>query len=160
MKNTAFKIENLLLILPLILFLVDKIFNDNSIIDIHFHDTYIVVSNTVVFIVVFGLMSVLYLGHFILRTTHKRDINICKTHVLVSSFLLLLIFSLSYCFPDTAPILSPKQYYDFSSQEIYSSVSIFYKILAFAGLLYFLIHTGFIIYFCIRIFRAPIVISE
>ncbi len=96
MRKYLFRIENLLLLFPLLLFCSNNIFYSNSVLDIHLHDTYIVFDIYYFYLGVFIFLIVPYFFHFFLRWIGKRNRTICSIHVFLTLALLILFFALFF----------------------------------------------------------------
>lgn len=150
MKKYLYRVENLLLIVPIVLFVVYQPLLGNSVLDIHLHDTYFVMDSTFLFNVGFVFLFILYFLHFILKASSKRNILICKMHVYSTILLqitgfILLGFTLSW-------YTMPKNYFDFTSMENYRKINRIYATLIF---IFFIIQLGFLAHFFIAIFKKP-----
>lgn len=94
MKKFFTTIENWLLIIPLLIWLLEKTIVGYSTLDVHLHDTYFVFSNTS-FGVMFLIAVIVPFGcHIILRTKSKGNRRLLLSHVLLSCLLCLVIIIL------------------------------------------------------------------
>ena len=72
MKKIFLQIENWLLIIPIILIIIEKIFFVTSSLDIHLHDTYFVITNIYLGVFTLIIVCIPYFCHFLLRTKKNR----------------------------------------------------------------------------------------
>lgn len=136
--------EPLLLAIPLLLFLLDKVFFDNAIKGIQQLDTRLLFWIGFIFIIVpFQL-------HFLLRAARKWDPVFCRPHVYLTTGLLLLMFVTFYS--STQPL--PEAAYDVPpSGNIADQFSYSNKSFAYLLLIEFILQFLFVIYFLIRLFQ-------
>jgi|GEM_PF-3620757 len=142
MRKNLFRLENLLLMVPLLVFCADIIIFGNRLVDIHLYDTYFVLSNTFVFALVFVCMITLYLLHFCLRVLQKRKVVISRIHVYGSLICQVLIFLLLHQMSFSPGIA--RQYDDASSPKQFSA---FNETLGYLFFIYALLQLLFFIYF-------------
>ena len=145
-RSFLYRIENLLLIVPVILFLLYQFFIGNSALDIHLHDTYFVMDTTIVLIISFVFMLVPYLFHFGLRLLGKWDKQICRTHVYATIFLFVLILLFCLLFINENSKLTPRKYYDISTWELGSPSSFLNNASGIFIILFILLQLTFFIY--------------
>jgi heme/copper-type cytochrome/quinol oxidase subunit 1 len=67
MKRFLLRTENWLLIVPVIITIIEKLFFNTRAFDIHLHDTYFVIANFYIGILLFLSVCIPYLFHFLLR---------------------------------------------------------------------------------------------
>jgi cytochrome c oxidase subunit I len=138
--------ENWLLIIPLILLGIKKIFFSATVIDLHFHDTYFIVSGLHISIGILIILLVPYLCHTLLRLQHKRHKAVLATHV-VSTILLVLFLYI----PVQQNADAPQRYYDFSSWESSQQFGGLSYYLTIAVLAFISIQLVFILYTITRL---------
>lgn len=153
MRKYLFRIENLLLLIPLLSFCFYEIFNGNTAIDIHLHDTYFVINNFLAFVPVFAVMFVLYLFHWILRLTNKWQGKFCKLHVFTTAAVFLLIAVLLYDMSHYGLAGTPRHYYDVSLIDEFSGYSNIQKAAGLSFLVFLLLQVIFFFYFIMRVLK-------
>jgi heme/copper-type cytochrome/quinol oxidase subunit 1 len=142
------KAENWLLILPIIITTSERLFFSASTFDIHLHDTYFVIANFHIGILLFLSVCIPYLFHFLLRRKGVGSKGVLLSHV-VATIILLLFFFVSFMLPHND---MPRHYYDFSSWELYKpQYDLLTRWLAFAVLAFVVIQLLFIVYGVVRL---------
>ena len=107
MKGLLFRGENLLLILPPLLFFLIELLIGNKAMDIHLHDTYYVVANHTALLftaTILFLLIIPYFFHFLLRIKQKRNKWICAMHILLT---IILLFSFLFMLADNTVSVEP-----------------------------------------------------
>ena len=153
MRKYLFRIENLLLLFPFLLFCFSEIFYGNTALDIHLHDTYFVISDAITFIPVFFVILILYFFHFVLRTTNRRSRGFCRFHVYVTICLCIVIAFLSYGMSYNGLAGAPRRYYDMSAWESFSYFSNVQMATAVFYIAFLLLQLVFFFYFLIKIIK-------
>jgi heme/copper-type cytochrome/quinol oxidase subunit 1 len=149
MTKYLYRAENLLLLVPFALSVIDYFLYDNHPVDIHLHDTYFVIKSF--FILVLGFMVTPFLLHSFLRSYGKWNPVFCKTHIFSSIGLQILIFVLTVDYSSFSK--SPKEFYDITLRDTYQDSG---AVVAIAVLFFFLLlQILFLIYFFIRVFQKP-----
>jgi hypothetical protein len=157
MKKFLFKIENLLLIAPLIFILVGKLWFANSVVDIHLHDTMFVIAVSHILWLLFLILFFYFSLHFLLRNKKWRNAAICNIHVIgtVISFLVLAIFLV---LPSSVP-LNP----DIDSQKIKRIISKSNQlayIISISWLIFTVFQVFFLFYFLITLIKRQLAIKR
>jgi cytochrome c oxidase subunit 1 len=116
-KGFFSRIENWLLIVPLILLLAERSFFAGESVDLHFQDTYIVIPSFYIGIAIFLFCWLPYLCHFALRAKKKGDRKILMIHVITTVLLLSALFVYNLIDPGAGNV--PRGYYDYSSWQSY-----------------------------------------
>ncbi len=129
MKKILLRIENWLLIIPIIFIAIEKIFFGVSSFDVHLHDTYFVIANIYLGILIFILALIPFLCHFLLRTKKMGNRKILLGHVVITVLLILVFYFSIFFINSSTNQIMPRRYYDFSSWESYGQ---------FGGLSYYL----------------------
>lgn len=114
MKEFFLRIEHLLWLTPILLFVLSFLFVGNSAIDIHLHDTYIVLNDGGVAILFIWLCIIIIplIIHFLLRYYHRRNSLICTFHVIITVALMILLSSLvAY---QGSVLMKPRRYYKYN----------------------------------------------
>lgn len=88
MRKYLLRFENLLLLLPFLLLLPGNAYYKDGVIDIHLHDTYIIIQSFHLFIGIFLFFLLPYFLHTILRWKKSRLTIVCNLHL----FFTLLLF--------------------------------------------------------------------
>jgi heme/copper-type cytochrome/quinol oxidase subunit 1 len=149
MKRFFLRIENWLLIVPIIITIIEKLFFSLSAVDIHLHDTYFVIANFHIGILLFLSVCIPYLFHFLLRRKAVGSKGVLLSHVVVT-VMLLLFFFVSFKLQHND---MPRRYYDFSTWELYGQqYGLLTRWLGFAVLAFVIIQLLFIVYAVIRLF--------
>jgi cytochrome c oxidase subunit I len=117
MKKIFLQIENWLLIIPIILIIIEKIFFDTSSFDIHLHDTYFVLANIYLGILILIIVCIPYLCHLLLRTKKAGNRNVLLGHVVITDLLLLFFYFSRFFINSSTNQIMPRRYYDFSDWE-------------------------------------------
>jgi cytochrome c oxidase subunit I len=148
MKKLFLRTENWLLIVPIIITIIEKLFFSLSTVDIHLHDTYFVIANFHIGILLFLSVCIPYLFHFLLRRKGAGSRGVLFSHV-VATIILLLLFFVSFRLQHND---MPRRYYDFSSWKLYGPLyNLLFSWLAFAVLAFVLVQLLFIVYGVIRL---------
>jgi cytochrome c oxidase subunit I len=111
--------ENWLLIIPLLIWMLEKSIVGYSTLDIHLHDTYFVFSNSS-FGAMFLIGIIIPFGcHLILRMKSKGSRRLLFLHVILSCLLCLVIVILFHYRIKSSDGLAgvPRRYYDYSTWE-------------------------------------------
>lgn len=156
MKKLFTTRENWLLIVPLIIWLLEKAIVGYSTVDINVHDTYFVFTNTS-FGTIFLFVIIIPFGcHMILRMNSNGSQRLLYWHVLLSCslcILLVVIFHYRINFLKSNAI-APRQYYDSMAWENPASHYIFFQtVIALLVLIYVLLQIGLMIYTLIKLLR-------
>jgi cytochrome c oxidase subunit I len=118
MSKYLLRVENILLIFPLLLFVFSgNIFNSDSALDIHLHDTYFVISYASLFYPCFVLLLLPYLLHGVLRLMNKWGSRFCYFHIFATAGVLLLIIASFYYSLHSGIAATPRRYFDMSGWE-------------------------------------------
>ena len=118
MKRFLLRIENWLLIVPIILLLIEKICFPNAAFDLHIYDTYLVIAAFHFGIIILLFCWILYLCHFSLRARKSGNKKILNTHVIATLLLLSLFFLWDFLPPEwNISPMKPRRYYDYSSWQ-------------------------------------------
>jgi heme/copper-type cytochrome/quinol oxidase subunit 1 len=142
------KAENWLLIVPIFITIIERLFFSAHTFDIHLHDTYFVIANFHIGILLFLSACIPYLFHFLLRRKGFGSRGVLLSHVVVS-IKLLLFFFVSFKLPHND---MPRRYYDFSSWELYKpQYDLLTRWLGFAVLAFVVIQFLFIVYAYIKL---------
>jgi cytochrome c oxidase subunit I len=143
MKKIFLRIENWFLIVPVIITIIERLFFSASTFDIHLHDTYFVIANFYIGILLFLAVCIPYLFHFLLRRKAVGSKGVLLSHVVVT-IMLLLFFFVSFKLQHND---MPRRYYDFSSWELYKpQYDLLTRWLAFAVLAFVITQLLFIVY--------------
>lgn len=127
MRKYLFRIENLLLLFPLLLLFSENIYYKDGAIDIHLHDTYIVLHISHLFIGIFLFFLVPYFLHTVLRWKGRRLNILCNLHIF---FTLLLFIGTAIFFMKADDINEMKQLsYLIWSQVVLQSLFIIYSLI-------------------------------
>jgi cytochrome c oxidase subunit I len=143
MKIFFSRIENWLLIAPLILLFIEWVFIGQSVFDVHLHDTYFVMPGSSPFILILLLLFIPYFCHIILK---PKGQTIRIIH-LISTVVLILVFFISLKLIPT----NPRRYYDFSSWNAYKQFGIFNSFTALTIIAFLIAQLFFITYTIIRL---------
>lgn len=153
-RKFLYRIENLLLILPFVLLFIHRLIGGNTVLDIHLHDTYIVINDLPVFFISFWAIFIPYLLHFILRSNNKWTNGFSKFHVYSTVFIIVLIFILSYLFLNRGTQSHQlRSYYEYSSWS--ASYNFLSLVIALLCCFYILIQLSFIVFFIVQVTRKP-----
>jgi cytochrome c oxidase subunit I len=148
MKKSFLRIENWLLIVPLMITIIERLFFSAATFDIHLHDTYFVIANFYIGTLLFLSACVPWLFHFLLRKKGAGHRSILIGHVIATAILLLFFF-VSFRLQDND---MPRHYYDFSSWELHwQQYNLFTQWLGFAVLAFVIIQLLFIVYAVVRL---------
>ena len=146
MKNILFRSEYWLLIIPFLFALFEWCFYPAATIDIHLHDTYFVIANFHMGILLLIVVLIPYLCHVFLRITHKRNKLTGITHIILTSLLLIAM-----------PLLmqlhkaATRRYYDFSSWESFKQFERLNYYLAIIITAFIIIQILFTLYAIVRL---------
>ena len=153
MKNYLLRFENLLLIVPLLLFVFNNIQMGESVLDIHSHDANAYADSVfnISFLIVFicGFIFLPYPFHFYLRLKDKTNPIVCATHVLTTLILILLLYIFFY-----TVFLSdgmPRRFFEYKNVAGYSFSEKEYSFFIYPILLIIILHFLFILYFGFKI---------
>lgn len=135
--------EPLLLAVPLLLFLLNKVFFDNATPGIHQLDT------RLLFWIAFALIVAPFQLHFLLRASRKWDPVFCRPHVYLTVGLSLLLFVTFYS--SSQPL--PKSLLDVPQSGRVINYFTYSKPFVYILLIQFILQFLFVIYFLIRIFQ-------
>jgi heme/copper-type cytochrome/quinol oxidase subunit 1 len=148
MKKIFLQTENWLLIVPVIITIIEKLFFNTSAFDIHLHDTYFVIANFYIGILLFISVCIPYLFHFLLRRKGVGSRGILLSHVVVT-IMLLFFFFVSFRLQHND---MPRRYYDFSSWKVYGPIyDLLISWLGFGVLVFVIVQLLFIIYGVVRV---------
>ncbi len=143
MKKLFLRTENWLLIVPVMITIIEGLFFSASAFDIHLHDTYFVIANFYIGILLFLSVCIPYLFHFLLRRKRVGSKSVLLSHVLVTIMLLLSFF----VFFRLQHNDMPRRYYDFSSWESYGQqYDLLTRWLGFAVLAFVIVQLLFVVY--------------
>jgi len=143
MKKVFTRIENYLLITPVILLIIEWILVEESVLDIHLHDTYFVIPGSSLLILILLLLVIPYFCHILLKPKVKpiRIIHLISTIVLIVAFLISL---------KLIPT-NPRRYYDFSSWNAYKQFGIFNSLTDLTLIAFLIVQLLFITYTIMRL---------
>lgn len=138
------KPEPLLLVIPLLLLLLNKVFFSDAAPGIQ------QLNDNLLFWMVFAFIVVPFQLHFLLRASRKWEPAFCRTHVYITISLLLLFFLTFYS--ATQPL--PQSFFDASPGTV-KVVDSFMPDKKVAGILVIemILQCLFVVYFLIRIFQ-------
>ena len=139
MRNVFLRIENWLLVTPAILLIIEWLFIGESVMDVHFHDTYLVMPGASSLILILILLLIPYMYHLLLRTKGKR--SILFIHVISTVVSIVAFFICSKLIPTT-----PRRYYDFSNWESFHQFGMLNNLVAMIALALITIQLLFIVY--------------
>lgn len=156
MKKTIFRIENLLLLVPVFLALYEAIFMADSTLDLHLQDTYFVIAHFNIWILFFSLNLIPFCCHLLLRIKSKANRPINFTHVIVTcglmtGYLLSSVDSISKLGEQ------PRRYYDFSNCTSAWQVVGHANYMTIIFFAFTLIHLLFIIYAIIKLLSNKVI---
>lgn len=113
MKRIIAETENWLLIIPLLIWLVEKTITGTSTLDFHWHDTYFVFANISEGLVFLVLSLLPFACHVLLRYKIKGNVKWLRWHVWLScSIIVVLFFAGKFQSYDGLAGL-PRRYYDY-----------------------------------------------
>ena len=146
------RIENWLLIVPVILLLVEKVFFGHYTFNFHIKDTYFVIAGIHAGIVILLFCWLLYLCHFSLRAKNSGSTIILTAHVVSTLLLLVFFFICNFIIPGYAntPIM-PRRYYDHTSWQTYQQSDALNNCITFLVLAFMVIQLLFFIYTLFRL---------
>lgn len=147
------KPEWLLAGIPLIFFLVSRIWMPDQAMDIHLHDTMYVIALRYVFFLLLLPMLFFTVMHFYLRTRKWRNKGICNWHLWISIFSLLVI-SVFLIWPSSGPVsdtVTAEQWKD--QNQVQDGL---YFILLIVLLLFAAMQIFFLFYFMIGLIKSAI----
>jgi heme/copper-type cytochrome/quinol oxidase subunit 1 len=148
MKRFFLRTENCLLIAPIMITIIERLFFSASAFDIHLHDTYFVIANFYIGILLFLSVCIPYLFHFLLRRKGVGSKKVLLSHIVVTIMLLLSFFVFFRLQHNDIP----RRYYDFSSWEAYGQqFDLLTRWLGFAVLAFVIIQLLFIVYGVVRL---------
>ncbi|WP_460551392.1 hypothetical protein [Ferruginibacter profundus] len=146
------KIENWLLIVPIILLLVQKIYFTDATVDFHLHDTYFVIAGFYFGIAILLFCWILYLCHFSLRARKSGSKKILRAHVISTVLLLVFFFICDFLVPlwNASP-MKPKRYYDYTSWDAFRQYNVISLWFAAMFVVFLVIQVLFILYTIVRL---------
>lgn len=137
--------ENWLLIVPLLIWILEKTIVGISTLDIHLNDTYIVFTNISIGIVFLATAVLPFICHVILRNIQSGKSRILFVHVLLTCVLTVILFCFDHfsSYSGLAGMPRPysggtywNDYYLSSSEGIMITLLLFYVLLQLLLLLY------------------------
>ena len=146
MKKIFLQIENWLLIIPIILIIIEKIFFVTSSLDIHLHDTYFVITNIYLGVISLVIACIPYLCHLLLRTKKTGNRNVLLGHVVISDLLILFFYFSRFFINSSTKQLMPRRYYNFSDWESSEQLGGLNNYLSIAVLIFIVLQLLFIVY--------------
>lgn len=145
MKKFLLRIENLLLVAPLLSLLLSKIYFSNSALDIHLHDTYFVIDGVFIKLLFFLYTSLLYVLYLSLRLRRiKINFWVVIQHV-IGTCLAILLIDLPVHYEGLAGI--PRRYYDYTTWNSFKFFFISHWFISSACFIFILAQIIFIIYY-------------
>jgi cytochrome c oxidase subunit I len=148
MEKIFLRIENWLLIVPVMITIIERLFFSAATFDIHQHDTYFVIADFHIGILLFLSACVPWLFHFLLRKKGAGHRSILISHVIATAILLLFFF-VSFRLQNNG---MPRRYYDFSSWELHwQQYNLFTQWLGFAVLAFVVMQLLFMVYAVVRL---------
>lgn len=152
MKRIIGTTENWLLIIPLLIWLVEKTITGTSTLDFHLQDTYFVFANVSLGLIFLALSLLPFACHVLLRNKIKSNIKWLFWHVLLTCIIVVVFFCYDRFQLSEGIAGVPRRYYDYkhwNDYYIYSPVTM----IALLLLGYFLLQVLLILYTAIRLFR-------
>ncbi len=142
--------EPLLVAVPLVLFLINRLFIGNSVLVIH-QPAYNIMQldSGILFWIVFACVIVPFQLHFLLRASEKWDPVFCRPHVYFTVSLLILFFIAFY--GSSQPL--PRIYFDISPAGKVTDSLYFNKTFSYIFLIELVLQFLFVMYFLIAIFK-------
>jgi|GEM_PF-6076510 len=144
--------EPLLLIVPLLLFAINKIFISDALVDAQGQERNLLqLDSSILFWIIFVFIVVPFLLHFLLKASGKWDAAVCRPHVYLTVAFSVLLFIAFYADMDQAPL--PGAYFEHTAGGNLAQLT--YSSKPFIGilLLEFMLQFLFTVYFLIRIFQ-------
>jgi len=146
------RIENWLLIVPVILLIIEKLVIGASTLSLHVSDTYYVFQHSYLSAFLFLFLFIPFLLHLILRISGKRDKIICALHVVVTLILLIFLYRLFYMhFFDS---VMPRRYFEFTDFGGHSFSEQEYRYFSYLIFPFLAFQVLFILYFFARLLFA------
>ncbi len=146
MKKIFLRKENWLLIIPIVLIIIEKIFFVTSSLDIHLHDTYFVITNIYLGVISLVIACIPYFCHFLLRTKKTGNRKILLAHVLITVLLLLFFYFYIFFINSSTNQIMPRRYYDFSDWESSKQLGGLNNYLLIAVFIFIVLQLLFIVY--------------
>jgi len=138
-----------MLVLIAFALLLTEIFKNDSSLDIHLHDTYVIIDNSHISILIFAYTLFVYACYFVLRKANRAVHGIVAL-IQISGLLLTLISELfSTQYEGLAGM--PRRYYDYSVWESFKTFAFINKTVTFLVLYFILSQLLFFLYFLIII---------
>ncbi len=117
MSKWFYKIENWLLIVPILLIIVEKLIFNSAAIDIHLHDTYFVVSRVYIAYFILIIAFIPYGCHAALRIKKAGYKKLLLWQVVITLLLMLFFYMPFFFINDATGKILPRRYFDFSNWE-------------------------------------------
>lgn len=117
MKQLLLRKENLLLLLPAVMFIYHFVFIGFSPLDIRLHDTYIIIDNSFFYYILFMFLLLPCLFHYLLRRKKAGNNLILTLHIVITIALTVWIYVNFRNDFLTGLVGAPRQYYDISLNE-------------------------------------------
>jgi cytochrome c oxidase subunit I len=145
-KKIFLQIKNWLLIIPIVLIIIEKIFFGAYTFDIHLHDTYFVIANIYLGVFTLIIVCIPYLCHLLLRTKKAGNRKILLAHVVITVLLLLFFYFCRFFINNSTNQIMPRRYYDFSDWESTEQLGGLNNYLSIAVFIFIVLQLLFMVY--------------
>jgi hypothetical protein len=156
MKKVFVKKENWLLIIPFLIWLLEKIITGPSGFDFHLHGTYFVINNTYLGFIFLMLAVLPFISHWLLCKKQKGNKRILLWHIILTSIAVIVLFIFIRVIQTAYTGLAgpPRRYYDYSAWTGYLSfMSTHQKVIVISVLLYVLLQLWLFVYTIVNLVR-------